>query len=80
MPSDGVVGQCGQEPKNYSSTSKSGLFKPNFQLECLQTSQQSKGEGKKKTTMLGKGDAAAHQSGGDSLLHTCMGSHFELSK
>ena len=36
--------------------------------------------GGKKTMMLGKGDAAAHQSGGDSLLHTCMGSHFELSK
>ena len=60
MPSDRVVGQCGQEPKNYSSTSKLGLFKPNMSVYKPLSSQKGK---KKKTMMLGKGDAAAHQSG-----------------
>ena len=50
MPSDRVVGQCGQEPKNYSSTSKSGLFKPNMSVYKPLSSQ----KGKKKNHDVGK--------------------------
>ena len=50
MPSDRVVGQCGQEPKNYSSTSKLGLFKPNMSVYKPLSSQ----KGKKKNHDVGK--------------------------
>lgn len=50
MPSDRVVGQCGQEPKNYSSTSKSGLFKPNMSVYKPLSSQ----KGRKKNHDVGK--------------------------
>lgn len=53
MLSDRVVGQWGQEPTNYSSTSESGIFTPNLSVYKPLSSQ--KGREKKKTMVMGKG-------------------------